>query len=298
MRFQKSTVSSCAGRLRSVQPAVDVAACYQYRYGASRRASRFLRLPCLLLGVVVMSLPAAEPEMVLIPGGEFLRGRSHPLPDDDSTWRPTLLKDDRPAKRIYVDPFYLDEHEVTNEAYLRFLEATGRERPFHWVDGEIAEGEEKHPVVNVNWYEATAYCESLGNRLPTEAEWERAARGVAEGAKFPWGEEEPNKGEQAHFNVLDGPCEVCRFPKNTFGLCDIAGNVWEWCFDRYERLYYEWSPEKNPRGPDEGMYRMLRGGSWADAAKYLTCAYRSFARPRERSPNIGFRCAKGFSQRL
>ena len=235
--------------------------------------------------------------MVFVPGGEFLRGRSHPLPDDDLKWRPTLLKDDRPAKRIYVDPFYLDEHEVTNEAYLRFLEATGRERPFHWVDGEIAEGEEKHPVVNVNWYEATAYCESLGKRLPTEAEWERAARGLAEGAKFPWGEEEPAKGQQAHFNVLGGTRAVCRFPKNTFGLCDMAGNVWEWCFDRYERLYYERSPEKNPRGPDQGMYRMLRGGSWVDAAKYLTCAYRSYARPREQSPNIGFRCARSFSQR-
>ena len=257
---------------------------------------RFLRLSCLLLGVVALSLPAAEPGMVFIPGGEFLRGRSHPLPDDGLKWQPTLLKDARPAKRIHVDPFYLDEHEVTNEAYLRFLEATGRERPFHWVDGEFPAGEEKHPVVNVNWFEATAYCESLGKRLPTEAEWERAARGMAEGAKFPWGEEEPTKGEQAHFNVLDGPRPVCRFPRNTFGLCDMAGNVWEWCFDRYDRLYYERSPDKNPRGPDEGMYRMLRGGSWADVAKYLTCAYRSYARPREQSPNIGFRCAGSFPQ--
>lgn len=244
-----------------------------------------------------MPLRAAESGMVFVPGGAFLRGRSHPLPDDDVKWRPTLLKDDRPAKIIHVDPFYLDEHEVTNEAYRRFLEATGQQPPFHWVDGEIAEGEEKHPVVNVDWHEAAAYCESLGKRLPTEAEWERAARGYAEGAKFPWGEEEPTKGQQAHFNVLDGTRAVCRFPKNRFGLCDMAGNVWEWCFDRYERLYYERSPEKNPSGPDEGMYRVLRGGSWADAAKYLTCAYRSFARPRERSPNIGFRCAKDFPPR-
>jgi formylglycine-generating enzyme required for sulfatase activity len=235
--------------------------------------------------------------MVFIPGGEFLRGRSHPLPDDDVKWRPTLLKDDRPAKMIYVDPFDLDAHEVTNEAYLRFLEATGRERPFHWIGGKITTGEEQHPVVNVNWHEATAYCESLGKRLPTEAEWERAARGMAEGAKFPWGEEEPKKGEHAHFNVLDGTRPVCQFPKNGFGLCDMAGNVWEWCFDRYDRMYYEKPPEKNPRGPEEGMYRMLRGGSWADAAKYLTSAYRSYARPRERSPNIGFRCAESFSQK-
>ena len=96
-----------------------------------------------------MPLRAAESGMVFVPGGAFLRGRSHPLPDDDVKRRPTLLKDDRPAKIIHVDPFYLDEHEVTNEAYRRFLEATGQQPPFHWVDGEIAEGEEKHPVVNV-----------------------------------------------------------------------------------------------------------------------------------------------------
>ena len=109
-----------------------------------------------------MPLGAAESGMVYVPGGEFLRGRSHPLPDDDMERRSTLLKDDRPARTIHVEPFYLDEHEVTNEAYRRFLEATGQQPPFHWVDGEIAEGEEKHPVVNVNWHEAAAYCESCG----------------------------------------------------------------------------------------------------------------------------------------
>jgi formylglycine-generating enzyme required for sulfatase activity len=233
--------------------------------------------------------------MVFIPGGEFLRGRTHALFDDDLKWRPTLLKDSRPVRPITIDPFYLDEHEVTNEQYLKFLKATGRKRPFHWIEGEVAKGEENHPVVNVNWHEATAYCTwAGGKRLPTEAEWERAARGLAEGAKFPWGQEEPERGKQAHFDVLDGTRPVCQFPKNYFGLCDMSGNVWEWCFDRYERTYYERAPADNPRGPDEGLYRMLRGGSWADAAKYLTCAYRSYARPRERSPNIGFRCAKDF----
>jgi formylglycine-generating enzyme required for sulfatase activity len=177
---------------------------------------------------------------------------------------------------------------------MKVLEATGRRQPFHWIGGKAAAGEEEHPVVNVNWDEAAAYCSSLGKRLPTEAEWERAARGLAEGAKFPWGDEEPKQGRQAHFNVLDGTRPVCQFSKNGFGLCDMAGNAWEWCFDRYERLYYEGAPAKNPRGPEEGMYRILRGGSWADQAKYLTCSYRSYARPRERSPNIGFRCAKDF----
>ena len=205
--------------------------------------------------------------------------------------RPNLLKDDRPAKIIHVEPFYLDEHEVTNEAYRRFLEATGQQPPFHWVDGEIAEGGEKHPVVNVNWQEAA----------PTASRWETPSNGGPNGngrragmpkAQSFHGGRRNRQGPAAHFNVLDGTRAVCRFRRIGSGLCDMAGNVWEWCFDRYERLYYQRSPEKNPSGPDEGMYRVLRGGSWADAAKYLTCANRSFARPRERSPNIGFRCAR------
>ncbi len=250
---------------------------------------------CVVLAAL-LAIPAspAEPGMAFIPGGEFLRGRTHVLFDDDLKWRPTLLKDNRPVKPTTVNPFYLDEHEVTNAQYIEFLQASGRRPPFHWIDGEMAEGQEKYPVVNVNWHEAVAYCEWSDKRLPTEAEWERAARGMAEGVKFPWGEEEPEKGKHAHFDVLDGERDVCRFPRNYFGLCDMAGNVWEWCSDRYERTYYERAPLDNPKGPDEGIHRVLRGGSWADAAKYLTSAYRTFSRPASRSPNIGFRCAKDF----
>ena len=248
----------------------------------------------VLLTLLVSPGHAAEPGMVFIPGGEFLRGRTHVLFDDDLKWRPTLLKDSRPVKPTTVDPFYLDEHEVTNAQYVEFLEAGSRKPPFHWIDGEMAEGQEKYPVVNVNWHEALAYCEWAGKRLPTEAEWERAARGMAEGVKYPWGEEDPDKEKHAHFNVLDGEREVCRYPRNYFGLCDMAGNVWEWCSDHYERTYYERAPANNPKGPGEGLYRVLRGGSWIDLAKYLTCAYRTFSRPASRSPNIGFRCAKDF----
>ena len=236
---------------------------------------------------------ATEPEMVFIPGGEFLRGRSHALPDDGLKWRPNLLKDDRPVRRIRLEPYYLDKHEVTNGEYLGFLEATGGKPPFHWIRGKLPSGEENHPIANVSWSEAATYCEWAGKRLPTEAEWERAARGMAEGATYPWGEEKPTD-KLARFDVIEGPGPVCEFGKNYFGLCDMAGNVWEWCSDRYERRYYEHSAAENPRGSEQGMYRVLRGGSWADAPKYLTCAYRSFARPRAQSPNIGFRCAKNF----
>jgi sulfatase modifying factor 1 len=241
-------------------------------------------------------LVAAEPGMVFIPGGEYLRGRSHKLPDDDLKWFPTLIKDDRPVKTIYVDPFYLDEHEVTNEQYAVFVNATKHRAPYNWPAGQLPPGKEKLPVVDVSWDDAVSYARWACKRLPSEAEWERACRGLDVGKKYPWGDRNPTKTD-ARFNLLEGPGEVCQFKRNYFGLCDMAGNVWEWCSDWYEKDYYERAPERNPRGPETGMYRVLRGGSWADVSKYLTCAYRSWARPAERSPNIGFRCAKSFGRR-
>jgi formylglycine-generating enzyme required for sulfatase activity len=231
--------------------------------------------------------------MVFIPGGEFLRGRSYALPDDDLKWFPTLLRDDRPVRTLRLNPFYLDVREVTNVEYAKFVEATGRRAPAHWRNGKIPPRLENLPVVNVTWQDAAAYAAWAGKRLPSEAEWERACRGLAEGAKYPWGESTPGAND-ARFNVLDGPCEVGKYKPNYFGVYDMAGNAWEWCSDWYEKDYYERAPAVNPRGPENGMYRLIRGGSWADVAKYLTCANRSWARPGERSPNIGFRCARDF----
>ncbi len=233
--------------------------------------------------------------MVFVPGGEFLRGRTHKLPgadvEDGLRFFPNALRDARPLRRITLDPFYLDEHEVTNRQYAAFLEATGNDAPYYWLNGQPPEGHENHPVVNVTWEDATAYCRWAGRRLPTEAEWERACRGAAEGASYPWGDRDPTK-DDARFDVLDGPGAVCQFPKNYFGLCDMAGNVWEWTTDWYAKDYYEHAPAKNPPGPPIGMYRVMRGASWADAPKYLPCGHRTYARPNTRSPNIGFRCAK------
>jgi formylglycine-generating enzyme required for sulfatase activity len=245
------------------------------------------------VSLLVAAAFGADPGMVFIPGGEYLRGRSHALPDDGLKWVPELVQDDRPVRKTRVRPFYLDRYEATIGEYAQFVKATRRRAPYNWPKGQPPAGKEKLPVAAIDWEEAKAYCEWRGKRLPTEAEWERAARGLAEGRIYPWGDRAPTR-EDACFDTLKGPCPVGQFPANDFGLHDMAGNVWEWTADWYERQYYERAPEENPTGPGSGMYRVIRGGSWADVAKYLTCAYRSWARPLERSPNIGVRCAANF----
>jgi len=242
---------------------------------------------------ILSTLDAAEPGMVFIPGGEFSRGRAWESDDFEVKWYPTAHKDDTPVRVIAVDPFYLDEHEVTNAEYAAFTKAAHHRTPYHWKKGQLPEGKEKFPVVNVSWDDAEAYCAFKQRRLPTEAEWERAARGTADRAKFPWGDRAPTSAD-ARFNV-ESPAAVCGKAKNYFGLCDMIGNVWEWNSDWYGRTYYAEAPDRNPRGPEKGMYRVLRGGSWFDqSGLFLTVAYRSWARPGERSPTIGFRCAANF----
>jgi formylglycine-generating enzyme required for sulfatase activity len=237
---------------------------------------------------------AGEPGMVFIPGGEFQRGRTQKLPDDGLKWYPEVMKDDRPVKPITVDPFYMDEHEVTNERYAAFVQATKHRAPYNWPGGKVPVGKEKYPVADVSWDDAAAFAKWAGKRLPTEAEWERACRGLLEGLTYPWGQAKPDK-TLARYNSVEGPAPVRSVKPNYFGLYDMAGNVWEWCADWYEKDYYAEAPAKNPPGPATGRYKVLRGGSWADEEKYLTCAYRSWARPAERSPNIGFRCVKSFA---
>lgn len=235
--------------------------------------------------------------MVFVPGGEFTRGRTFEWPDMDVKWYPTPMKDDLPARRIHVDPFYLDEAEVTVERYAAFVKATGHRPPYDWIKGVAPESKVKLPVVNVSWDDAVAFCGWENKRLPTEAEWERSCRGIAEGRMYPWGDADPSS-KEAHYDSETGPASVCGKTRSYLGLCDIVGNVWEWTADWYDRTYYASSPEKNPPGPETGSYRVLRGGSWFDQPKlFLTCSYRSWARQAERSPTIGFRCAKAFSGR-
>jgi formylglycine-generating enzyme required for sulfatase activity len=195
-----------------------------------------------------------------------------------------------------VSPYYLDEHEVTIAEYAAFVKAKKHRPPPVWRDGRAPSGRDNFPVADVSWDDAAAYCSWRGKRLPTEAEWERACRGITERQKYPWGDRAPTA-KDARFNGLEGPTDVCKMPRTALGLCDIAGNLWEWTADFYGRDYYAEAAPKDPNGPEKGIYRVLRGGSWFDAANFLTCAHRSWARAGERSPNIGFRCAMSFGKR-
>lgn len=237
-------------------------------------------------------LPGQVSGTAPVPEGTFEMGRAHALPDDGLKWFPHLLRDDRPVRTVTVREFEIDTHEVTNRQYAEFV--AGNESidpPHYWPDGQPPTGRGDDPVANVTWDEAVAYCRWQGMRLPTEAEWEKACRGGSRAHKYPWGDADPDE-TRAHFDSVRGPTGVCSYEPNGYGLCDMAGNVWEWTADLYGRHYYRDGPTDNPTGPADGAYRVLRGGSWSDVPKFLTCAHRSFARPQERSPNIGFRCVK------
>jgi formylglycine-generating enzyme required for sulfatase activity len=260
----------------------------------------------LVFALFLQSLPD---NMALIPAGDFWMGRTHFFLVDAIGWFERDRQDDIPSHRVFVDAFYLDKYEVTNEDYARFLEATKRAKPWHWVGGKIPKDQEKFPVYNIAWNDADRYCQWSGKRLPTEAEWEKAARGGLDRQKFPWGDVAmgmggyeaadagiaAKTGNQAHTNYPFGATAVGKYPPNGYGLFDMAGNVWEWCSDWYERNYYSISPRTNPTGPQTGKYRIIRGGAWSDDDdRNLMNSFRNYTDPDQRASSIGFRCAKSF----
>ena len=236
--------------------------------------------------------PVSLEGMVFIPAGEFEMGDSL----DRITWA-------LPVHTVYLDAFYMDIYEVTNAQYQKFMEATGRAAHRHLSDPKYRAPEQ--PVVGVNWHDAVAYAKWAGKRLPTEAEWEKAARGGLVGKRFPWGNRDPD-GSQCNFadmnldyiesdnSVDDGfafTAPVGRYLPNGYGLYDIAGNVWEWCADWYDENYYANSPTNNPLGPDSGTVRVVRGGSFATPTHILRVALRSAHDPAyAEDGGIGFRC--------
>ena len=228
--------------------------------------------------------------MVLIPAGDFMMGRSKLTDDDKTGMRPLILRDDLPYHKVWLDAYFMDVKEVTHAGYAKFVEATQRQPPYHWLEGKYPESHELYPVYNVDWDDAGSYCGWQGKRLPTEAEWERAARAGNPGRDYPGGDSMDS--EKALFNVNSGPGPVGEFSANGFGLYDMAGSVSEWCSDWFDRTYYERSPERNPQGPAEGLYKMIRGGAWSDGPKRVTVFFRNWVRANQRTPNLGFRCVQ------
>jgi formylglycine-generating enzyme required for sulfatase activity/tRNA A-37 threonylcarbamoyl transferase component Bud32 len=232
-----------------------------------------------------------RPEMVRIPAGEFLRGS---LEEDKAA-----LVSEKPQRRIHLSEYRIGRHPVTNAQYAVFAAATGRRPPEHWTTGVPPKELRDHPVVNVSWWDALAYCRWLSevtgqeHRLPTEAEWEKAARGT-DGGIYPWGNRwddtkcNAGSGSQRDTTPVDAYSPAGDSP---FGCADMAGNVLEWVADWYDAEYYALSSiTQDPFGPASGVVRALRGGSWSSSAREVRCASRFNANPTITSPKAGFRC--------
>jgi len=229
------------------------------------------------------SVNSLEPSLVAIPEGWFLMGSDRGQDNE------------KPVHRVWIDAFYVAARQVTNADYARFLASTGAQPQPFWKQANFDAPDQ--PVVAVSWFEAAKYCEWLcaetgqQYRLPTEAEWERAARGGIENALFPWGNDSPQSRPDYAARWQTGPEPVARYAPNAFGLYDICENVHEWCSDWYQPDYYAVSPESNPRGPESGQRRASRGGSWRHHIKISRCSARSSIPPEFQYADYGFRVA-------
>jgi len=223
-----------------------------------------------------------EAELVLIPTGEFMMG----LDGED---------DHSPAHTVFIDSFYIDKYEVTNAQYLRYCEETGEKLPEFWGMDEFHSGPNfpNHPVMGVSWREAGKYAEWAGSRLPTEAEWEYAARGGLVGMKYPFGDEiDSTRANHTIKGATIGTVPVGSYPPNEYGLHDMCGNVGEWVADYYDGRYYQTSPAASPPGPDEGKFRIIRGGGWHTGPYCCRTYFRNALPANWRDFNVGFRCAR------
>jgi formylglycine-generating enzyme required for sulfatase activity len=219
-------------------------------------------------------------EMVIIPEGWFWMGSEGRYP-----W-------ESPRHRVWLDSFEIARFPVTRREYAAFLAGTGQPEPAGWNEPAFADRDQ--PVVGVNWFAAVSYCEWISRsegrsyRLPTEAEWEKACRGGLEGAEYAWGDEAP-EGFEYFGGRWTGPKRVGEWRPNGYGLWNIGDNVHEWCSDWYADDYYSSSPERNPAGPENGLRRVSRGGSWRHQIKASRAAHRSSLPPSYAYTDYGFR---------
>ena len=221
--------------------------------------------------------------MLLIPGGEFQRGMDDGLPDT------------RPMRRLHLSSFWIDQYEVTNERYHQCVQAGVCSAP---KDREAFDDPDhtQHPVMNVTWFQAHTYCHWTGRRLPTEAEWEKAARGT-DGRRYPWGNQEGSIQDwlNVHEKEISGngtlPVGSLTETVSPYSVLDLVGNVWEWVNDWYAEDYYDKAPSRNPQGPIRGSFRVLRGGDWSQSPLELQTSYRGWDEMTYWGPRLGFRCA-------
>ena len=205
-----------------------------------------------------------EMPMAVVPAGEFIMGSQA----GDAG--------EQPAHRVYLDAFSMDKYEVTVGMYAAFLQATGFEPPPNWETMNQPQ-HQKRPVVNMDWADAATYCKWAGKRLPTEAEWEKAARGT-DGRIYPWGNEPPTRlhanfgKEKWNNHAALVPAGTLEDGKSPYGIYDMAGNVWEWVSDWSDPNYYKNSPSQNPKGPSSGKFKVRRGGSWGNSPQGLRSA--------------------------
>ncbi len=235
--------------------------------------------------------------MVFVPSGSFLMGSPQGQGNDD----------EHPQHQVVLDAFYIDQYEVTAARYEQFVKATGRTPPppvigdppaiTGWAGTVAAPLLRDKPVIAVSWEDAEAYCRWAGKRLPTEAEWEKAARG-AKARVYPWGNQEPdaaraNFGQRA-WRTGEALASVGAYEagKSPYGAYEMAGNLWEWVADWYAAAYYNASPARNPAGPELGSIKVIRGGSWVSSPRALRAANRDKGAHITRQINLGFRCAQ------
>ena len=244
-----------------------------------------------------VTLDTVHEGMVLIPAGEFQMGSNNGESDE------------KPVHTVYLDAFYMDKYEVTVGQYKKFIQATGHRAP-NWSSVSQYSPTDNHPIIYVSWHDAAAYAQWAGKRLPTEAQWEKAARGGLAGKKYPCGDNLTH--DNANYSGTSGKDKwaytspVGSFSTNGYGLYDMAGNVWEWCADKYDSGYYKNSPKNNPKGPgisitfrDDNFTNVknscvLRGGSWSSNTGNLRCAYRLRLNANFTYDVSGFRCSQDF----
>ncbi len=241
---------------------------------------RLILLIFLICNSLLSQVP--EPGMALIPAGEFTMGKNSSGITD---WQPEHI--------VSVDAFYMDKFEVTNKLYFEFCTQTGNPLPEFWGSQQFKCSLDypDHPVAGVSFMDAVKYAQWAGKRLPTEAEWEYAARGGLTNSNYPWGNQIDstmvNYGKKYKTTLKAGS-----FKPNGYGLFDMGGNVWEWTMDNYGHDYYANSPGQNPKGPDAGRFKVIRGGSWHSGAMCIQTFYRNGLSPSWTDFAVGFRCVK------